>query len=1215
MKRSILAAAASAPLLFASVQATAQVTISGSQSTPVKTSTANNGQPANVIVSGSIGLTSPGTALTLDSNNTVDVTGQLGATGQDNTVGLDIVGGNTGSATVTGTIDITESYTPPTDPNNDGLDTGAFAQGTNRIGIEVTGNSIFTGSIVDTGQITVMGNNSEGVSIQAPISGDWMSLVVTPASGSTAASVANGTISVTGANTVGFQITPTGGVGGNIRLTTVSATGPGAQAAQLNGNVGGYVNISGSVVATGYRTTSRQSNPFISELYSQEEMQQGGAALTVGGDVGAGLIVSAPPPILSTTNLDQDGDGVPDSLQTTGTVISYGSSPAMQIGAVNSANLATAGQAISIGTFTGSKYISPYNSNSAFPPGQFGLVIQGSVLGEGLFDPLYNPFLPGPVSATALQIGGDILVTPVTYTFGTNYLPTGSTPAVTGVSGPVTIAGGLYNSGTIAAFSYQADATGIHLGYGANVPTIYNDGSIFASSTQINSALTATPNAKDNGVTIPTTPAPVAVNVIAIQIDPGATISTITNNSGILAELTGTAGAGGFTGAIIDKSGSLQTINNTGSIEALLNNTVTSQPLPTSEPGHTSNAVAIDMSAGSLSQTINQSASPLNNVATVTAYVATTSYAVGAVVSYQGNFYANVIAAAPGIDPVDDPNNWRQIGSVTPSIVGDIYMGSGNDTLNINAGSVLSQTISMGGQTNTLNVQGESSTLTASVIGNITEQPGGKFVIVVNNGSLTDLNPSLNQAAQSIAIGPTGVLRVTVDPIHNQNTQFVVSGGTVIASGGQVGLSMASLQIPVIESYTVIEGANGSINAPSLGAAGVGFTPFLYSAVASYAPGSTTANGDDQINLTVTRKTAAQLGFNAEETSAFNAVLGTLSAPTADSVGIQQALLAQTSESGLKSVYDQLLPNQAQGIFQALDAAVEKVSALTATPPDNATHVGGTSLWLQEVNERVHRDGVDTLGSSTQLLGLVGGYERMGAAGGALGVTFGYFNANENDTAAQLGARDIANLIEGSIYYRRSFGNLTFDVRGGGGYGWFSENRVFAYGNTIDIAQASWTGDFIDAHVGLAYEVKLFGPYYARPEVSVDYLALHQNGYHERGLASAFNLAVGPQSDTQFSGQALMVLGRQWGRTAWFRTEIRAGYREVIDGQVGEVDANFMDGTPFVLTGDPDKGGWMTFGFSLKSGSEFSYLALEGDADLRKGQQRYDLRVAGRSVF
>ncbi|HWD67482.1 MAG TPA: hypothetical protein VG227_05920, partial [Caulobacteraceae bacterium] len=685
MKRSILAAAASAPLLAASFPALAQVTISGSQSTPVQTATANSGQPADVIVSGSIGLTSPGTALTLNSNNTVDVTGQLGATNQDNTVGLDIVSGFTGTATVTGTINITESYTPPTDPNNDGLSTGVFAQGTNRIGIEVTGTSIFNGDIIDTGQVTVMGNNSEGVSIQAPISGNWTSLVVTPASGSSAATVATGNIAVTGSNTVGFQITPTGGVGGNVRLAAVSATGPGAQAVQLNGPVGGYVNISGAETATGYRTTSRQGNPFISALYSQEELQQGGAAVTVGGSIGAGLIVSAPPPIASTTNLDQDNDGVPDAVQGAGSVTSFGSAPAMQIGSAS-------GTAMTIGVFTGSSFISPYNSNSAFPPGTFGLVNQGAIVGESLFDPLTSPFLNGAqLSATALQIGGPILVTPAEQTFGSNNLPTSPptiAPAVTGASGQVTIAGGLYNSGTVAAVSLQGDAKAIYLGAGANVPTIYNDGSIFATSTQVNSALTPTPNGKLNNVSIPTTPAPVPVNVYAILIDPGASITTITNNSGILAELTGSAGAGGFAGAIVDKSGSLQIINNTGSIQAVLNDTVISAPLPASETGHLSNTVAIDMSAGSLDQTINQSASPLNSVASVTAYVTTNSYTVGQVVSFNGNFYANVIAAGPGIDPTDDPNNWRQIGSTTPSIVGDIYMGSGNDTLNITSGGV-----------------------------------------------------------------------------------------------------------------------------------------------------------------------------------------------------------------------------------------------------------------------------------------------------------------------------------------------------------------------------------------------------------------------------------------------------------------------------------------------------------------------------------------------
>jgi hypothetical protein len=288
---------------------------------------------------------------------------------------------------------------------------------------------------------------------------------------------------------------------------------------------------------------------------------------------------------------------------------------------------------------------------------------------------------------------------------------------------------------------------------------------------------------------------------------------------------------------------------------------------------------------------------------------------------------------------------------------------------------------------------------------------------------------------------------------------------------------------------------------------------------------------------------------------------------------------------------------------------------MTGTPPDNATRIGGTSLWLQEVNERVERSGVDTLGSKAQALGLVGGYERMGVAGGAIGVTIAYFNANENTTAAQLGARDVASMVEASVYYRRSLGNLTFSARGGGGYGWFSQDRRFISTSVFEEAKADWTGEFIEAHAGLAYEVKLFGPYYARPEVSMDYLRLHQNGYQEKGTDSAFNLTVASQNDTQASAQGLLVLGRQWGRASWFRSEVRLGYREVFEGNVGETTASFAGGNPFTLVGDPEKGGWATVGFSLKSGSQFSYFALEGDADFRKGQQRYDLRVAGRSVF
>jgi len=70
-----------------------------------------------------------------------------------------------------------------------------------------------------------------------------------------------------------------------------------------------------------------------------------------------------------------------------------------------------------------------------------------------------------------------------------------------------------------------------------------------------------------------------------------------------------------------------------------------------------------------------------------------------------------------------------------------------------------------------------------------------------------------------------------------------------------------------------------------------------------------------------------------------------------------------------------------QGIFEALDAAAQAISSMTGTTPDAGTRVAGSSLWLQEVNQRVDRQGIDTLASTSKLLALVGGYERMGVAG------------------------------------------------------------------------------------------------------------------------------------------------------------------------------------------------------------------------------------------
>ncbi len=1155
-RKFLLAAVCLAPMLLAPAAVWATDTISTAITTPVATATATNNAPDNVDIAsaGSVGIAASGAAVTLNSSNTVSVEGQIGFTDVNNATGIQVQGGNTGSVTNTGSITLTEAYAP-TDTNNDGLIDGAYAQGTNRTGIQVIGSAPFTGGITNLGSITIHGNSSYGVSIQGPITGSFQSQQVTPATSTAAAIVASGGISVLGDNAIGFQVTPTGAVGGSVTLANVTAQGVNGRGVVIGGAVAGGVNLTGTITASGYRSTGRSNYPTLAVLYTAQELSQGGSAVTIAANVGAGVILGAPPLLLSTTNLDLDNNGVPDTLQAIGSITSYGVAPALVIGA--------AGQNVELGVVGAGRGV--VGEGGA---GAYGLVIQGSITGNGVFDQISTPNLAAPAPGTAIQIG------------------------VAG-GGSAIIDGGVYNTGSINALAYQANATAIHILGGASTPLILNDGVITASSIQQTSNTT--------GVT------PVAVN--GILIEAGASVASIVNNSGITANITGSGGVGGTSGAIIDKSGSVVSVTNTGVISAQTTQTLVSAPMPAT-------LTAIDLSASTAHQSIIQKVNPA--FATATGYNATLSYTQGVIVSYNGAVYQATTAVGVALDPFDYPAYWRQIGSTTPSLTGSVYFGSGGSTLDVSAGGVNGDIINLGVGVNTLNIHGAagSGVTGATVKGAISEGVAtglgnGGLTINVDNGTLSDTNPNRINA-KSVNIGANGLLLVSADPAKGTNTDFITSGASVFAQGAQVGLTLKSLPTALTQVYTILQTApGGTLTAGTFATGLLDNAPFLFTADATYAPGANPATDSSKILLTVSRKTAAQLGFNAAEGAALDAVLA--AAPKTS--GIQNALLSQTSQAGLKSVYDQLLPNQGQGLFDSLDAAAQAISGLTGTVPDPTGRVSGTNLWLQEVNERVKRSGVSTEGSLSKLLGIVAGYETMSPGGGAVGLTLAYFNASEQDAASPIGAGVQSSTVEVGAYYRREAGHLSGSLRVGAGYSWLEDRRKFLSTNTALSAQSNWGALFFDGHAGLAYEQHL-GRFFARPEISADFTAFDEGSHAEAGGVDGFNLSVASRKSTRLSGQAILVLGREWGTTAsWLRTEFRAGWREILAGTVGDTTASFTGGNPFTLQAENDQGGWATFGFSVKSGSQYSYLALEGDADLRAGEQRYDLRIAGRSLF
>jgi uncharacterized protein with beta-barrel porin domain len=453
--RKLLAATCLTPLSFVLLpaQANAETVISTAITTPVLTSTGND--DIRITSAGSVKPAS-GNAVTIDSNDSVKNEGTIQITGSNNSTGILANPGFTGNITNTGTITIDEAFTP-TDADNDGDLDGTFAQGTGRFGIHVLSGGTFTGNVINSSAITVEGNQSAGIAIDSTLAGN--------------VSLTAGTINVLGNDSVGLR---TAAVNGNVALTngSILAQGIGSVGVQLGGNISGSLVIQNAVTATGFRHTAP---PADTSKLDADDLGIGGSAVVVAGNVAGGILFDSRPADASTTDTDEDDDGIEDANEGTAAIFSIGSAPAVQIG--------TSSQAVTIGAVA---------SSSA----GHGLVIKGGIHGVGLYK---------GISATGLSIGG-----------------AGQT---------VTIAGGATISGGVTARATEANATAIKIGAGATVPALVISGSVSAEGGGT-AATSAQAIVIDTGASLATIRN--SGNIVATRSGTAGTAAAIVDKSGSL---------------------------------------------------------------------------------------------------------------------------------------------------------------------------------------------------------------------------------------------------------------------------------------------------------------------------------------------------------------------------------------------------------------------------------------------------------------------------------------------------------------------------------------------------------------------------------------------------------------------------------------------------------------------------------------------------------
>ncbi len=1125
MRKTLTAAAALAPLWFlASAGASfATTTVSTARTTPIATSTANNGarDDIDIALGASITLTSPNTAaVVIDSNNKVTNEGTISFKDVDGAIGVLLSGGRTGSFTNSGAISITES-TPPTDTNSDGVVEAPFAKGggpgKSRYGVLVQGSTPFVGDLINatTGTVVVTGNNSYGISAEAALTGNLTNA---------------GSITLTGDN--GAALRETGGVSGNVLVTgSTTATGANSSAIVLSGDVTGRFSLYASASATGYGATTRSPVNATQALIQAtgSETQQGGPAVVIAANVGGGVFIGVQPTNTATgSTADVDGDGIPDSSEGQGLISSFGRAPGLLIGA--------AGRDVHLGAV----------QLTTSPANPYGLIVGGSISGLGVLD---------GVSATALQIGDGS---------GT---------------GTVHIDGGARITGSITAIAYGSTATAILVNTGSVVPSIIIGGTVNAlSSNPLPNATTGQPTTYTGSST-------------ALSIGAGASVPTL-SVTGLLAATA--SGDQNSATAVNDVSGSLSNVDLTGRIAAVINPNVTTVSGVTTTDTFTGKTTALNLASNTAGVTLDIHQAPdIISTATTTNGVTTTTVTTGSV-------HQNTTGAAITTSTTVNGVTTTTTTPIAPSLVGDVFLGSGPNRVNLLAGTVAGG-LNLGSGTAAFTIDNGATYSGSLAYG------GTALALNVANGSLTTTNP-VTLTATSLNVGASGTLVFAIDPVNHLATNFIVNGTANIAAGAKLGVDIIST-LTGPQTYTLIKATTLTVGGADATLAAT--VPFLFAASVT----SNTAAGT--LNLTIRQKTASEIGLSPSEGGALPAIYAAVPSDPA----VQSALFGQTTQAGFLGLYRQFLPEYAGGLFRAASQASRTISRLTGEPNEISNPSGTRGAWAQQFFIGAQQSRGDTAGFRAGGFGFVGGVETGGFGLGAVGATASFVAINLGDPHAPGDNRTGLSQLEGGVYWQGELSGLLLDARVAAGYDSFTGRRqLLQTGPTGQLTlsrttKESWSGYSLTGHFGAGYEIPLGVTFFVRPQVRVDYFRLSEGSYSERNGGPAFNLNVDNRTGDEASGTASMVFGAKYGTGFVWRPQLELGVRDVFTGNAGSTTAHYTGGQSFTLTPGDFTGASGLIRAKLKASGEYYEVGLEAGGEAQSKYVEGDLKLSVRVLF
>jgi hypothetical protein len=527
-------------------------------------------------------------------------------------------------------------------------------------------------------------------------------------------------------------------------------------------------------------------------------------------------------------------------------------------------------------------------------------------------------------------------------------------------------------------------------------------------------------------------------------------------------------------------------------------------------------------------------------------------------------------------------------GASAPIILGSILFGTGNDTLDIQAGSVTGK-VDFGGGSDILSLAGTSlyrGTLINS--GGVAASVGTGSILDVQNLGAVNLASLTTQSGASlgVTIGDAG------------HTLYNVAGAASFGTGTKILVTLDHVGTAA-GTYTIIDA--GTLTGAENLLSSVVTLPFLFNS--TLTPNAATG----QVALNLELKDSGELGLNTSETTILDAALAVVDADA----GIASVFLKTADSASLKNTLQQLMPDYAGGVFEA----ATKGSRLSAQMLSDPRRVPG--LWLGEVTWGSSKSIGDTSSYDVNGWGFSGGYERSLGPIGDVGITVSYLWGKDGKNTNQL----TSNHYDGGVYWRGGKGPLQAWARATAGTINFGSTRDFTGTSTSGAitrtATAKWNGRLYSASGGVSYETRM-GRISIRPNASVEYYKLTEKGYTETGGGAAFDLTVRDRASNETAANAMLSVGYDLlgvdTESSWMRIELEGGRREILSGALGSTVASFGTNDPFTLTPEQRESGWRG-AVRLVGGGPVVNIGAEASAEQLQGKMSLGGRLAVGMAF